>query len=100
MKGKVWLGILMLVVGFIAAVYGFGGVSQPNDVRDQAPVVGDQNQPQRQEIASVLVPVIAGVSLAAGAALVGLGMGAFRRPKIVPPESPEASRAATTRGTS
>lgn len=100
MNGKAWFGVLMLVVGLIAAVYGIVGVSEPNDIRNQPQVVGDQNQPEREEVASMLIPVIAGVSLAAGAALVGLGVGAFRRPKIVPPDSPEASKAATTRGTS
>jgi hypothetical protein len=99
MKGKVLLGILILVVGLIAAIYGVAGMSEPNPGRDDAAIVGDQNQPDREEAASVLMPVVAGVSIAAGAALIGIGMGAFRRPKIVPPDSPEASKAATTRGT-
>lgn len=110
MKGKVLFGILILVVGLMAAVYGITGMSETNDVREDAAiagnqeqqerVVGDQNQRERNEAANVLIPVIAGVSIAAGAALIGIGMGAFRRPKIVPPDSPEASKAATTRGTS
>ena len=99
MKGKVLLGILILVLGLIAAVYGIAGISEPNEVRDKAPIVGDQNQPDREEAASMLIPVLAGVSIAAGAALIGIGMGAFRRPKIVPADSPEASKAATTRDT-
>ena len=81
-------------------------MSEPGDVRadstvagEQGPIVGDQNQAERNEVANMLIPVIAGVSIAAGAALIGIGMGAFRRPKIVPPDSPEASKAATTRGT-
>lgn len=107
MKGKVLLGILILVVGLMAAVYGITGMSETSNVRpdstvagNQGQIVGDQNQPERNEAASLLIPVIAGVSIAAGAALIGIGMGAFRRPKIVPPDSPEASKAATTRGTS
>jgi hypothetical protein len=99
MNAKVLLGILILVVGFIAAVYGVAGVSEPNEVRDGAPIVGDQNQPDREKAASMVIPVIAGFSIAAGAVLIGIGMGAFRRPKIVPADSPEASKAATTRGT-
>jgi hypothetical protein len=31
--------------------------------------------------------------------LIGIGIGNFRRPKIVPADSPNASKAATTRGT-
>ena len=106
MKGKVLLGILILVVGLIAAIYGITDMSEPNDVRKDAAItgtqeqtVGDQNRGEREEVANVLIPVIAGVSIAAGAALIGIGIGAFRRPKIVPPDSPEASKAATTRGT-
>jgi hypothetical protein len=99
MKGKVLLGILILVVGLIAAIYGVARTSDPNQGRGEPAIVGDQNEPDREEVASTLIPVVAGVSIAAGAALIGIGMGAFRRPKIVPPDSPEASKAATTRGT-
>jgi hypothetical protein len=100
MNGKVLLGILLLVVGFIAAVYGIAGMSDQRGAPDQSAIVGDRNQPDREEASSVLIPMIAGVGIAAGAALIGIGMGAFRRPKIVPPDSPEAEKAATTRGTS
>lgn len=101
MNGKVLLGILILLVGFIAAVYGIAGMSsEQRQPPEETAVVGDQNQPDREEASSVLIPMIAGLGIAAGAALIGIGMGAFRRPKIVPPDSPEAEKAATTRGTS
>lgn len=47
----------------------------------------------------MILPVIAGLAIAAGAALIGIGMGNFKHPKIVPPDSPQAENAATTRGT-
>jgi hypothetical protein len=110
MKGKVLLGIVILVVGLIGAFYGMAGISDREDARNgapfvndqnrsDAPVVGDQNQRERDEASSMLIPVLAGVAIAGGAALIGIGMGAFRRPKIVPPNSPAASKAATTRPT-
>jgi hypothetical protein len=103
MNGKVLLGIVIVVIGLIAAVYGIAGISEPNDVRnevrDEAVIVGDQNQPAREKALSMFIPVLAGVSIAAGATLIGIGMGNFRRPKIVPADSPNASKAATTRGT-
>jgi cadmium resistance protein CadD (predicted permease) len=99
MKGKVLLGILVLVVGLITAIYGVARMSDSDQGRGEAAIVGDQNESDREEVASTLIPVVAGVSIAAGAALIGIGMGAFRRPKIVPPDSPEASKATTTRGT-
>jgi hypothetical protein len=98
MKGKLLLGSILILVGFILAVLGAAGITQPPQARDPSPVVvGDQNQIVRDEATSVALPIIAGLSLAAGAALVGIGMGSFRRTKIVPPDSPKADEAATTR---
>jgi hypothetical protein len=42
---------------------------------------------------------MAGLAIAAGGVLVGIGMGRFADPKIVPGDSPQAEKAATTRGT-
>ena len=97
MKGKILLGVALVVVGFIVAVGGFAGLRQPDKVRGESAVVGDQNQPDRDEAAGIMIPVIAGLSLAAGAVLIGLGMGGLRRPRIVRPNSPHADEAATTR---
>ena len=98
MKGKILLGVALVVVGFIVAVGGFAGLRQPDKVRgESAAVVGDQNQPYRNEAAGIMIPVVAGLSLAAGAVLIGLGMAGLRRPRIVRPNSPHADEAATTR---
>jgi len=96
MKGKILLGGALIIIGFILVVVSAAGVTQP--ARDASPViVGDQNQPVREEATSMLIPVVAGLAIAAGAVFVGLGMGSFRRPKIVPADSPQADEAATTR---
>jgi hypothetical protein len=98
MTGKILLGGALLVVGFVLAVIAVAGIAQPAHTRDASTViVGDQNQPVREEAASTLLPILAGLSIAAGAALAGIGMGSFRRPKIVPADSPNADEAATTR---
>jgi hypothetical protein len=98
MKGKLLLGSALVVVGFMLAVLSAAGISQPGQTRDASTViVGDQNQPDRDEAISMVLPVVAGLSIAAGAVLVGIGVGSFRRPKIVPPDSPKADEAATTR---
>jgi hypothetical protein len=99
MNGKMLLGMVIVVIGLISAAYGIAGRSEPNEARNEAVIVGDQNQPAREEALSMLIPVLAGVSIAAGATLIGIGIGNFRRPKIVPADSPNASKAATTRGT-
>jgi hypothetical protein len=97
MKGKLLLGSILLIVGFVLAVLAAAGISQLGPAPDTAAVVGDQNAPVREQAASMMLPVIAGVSIAAGAALVGIGMGTFRRPRIVPSDSPKADEAVTTR---
>lgn len=96
MKGKLLLGAALLVVGFILAVVISAGVTQPGRARDASAAVGDQNEPARDRTSSMVLPVLAGVSIAAGAVLLGIGIG-FRRPKIVPANSPKADEAATTR---
>ena len=98
MKGKILLGGALIVMGFILAVVSVAGITQPTHTRDASPViVGDQSQPVREEATSMLLPIVAGLSIAAGAVFVGLGMASFRRPKIVPADSPKADEAATTR---
>jgi hypothetical protein len=97
MKGKILLGGALIIIGFILVVSA-AGVTRPAHTRDASPViVGDPNQPVREEATSMLIPVVAGLAIAAGAVVVGLGMGSFRRPKIVPADSPQADEAATTR---
>ena len=99
MKIKAFLGAVLLVLGLIAAVtvvIGVGGTSA--GPRDKSAVVGDQNQQARSDTVSVLLPIVAGLTIACGAALIGVGMGHFNNPADVPPDSPQASQAATSRG--
>ena len=92
-------GILLLLVGLIAAIATIAGVGRPADARNADPVaiVGDQNQPARDQATTLLLPIMAGLAIAAGGVLVGIGMGRFENPKIVPADSPRAEKAATTR---
>jgi len=99
MNLKAFLGAVLLVVGLFAAVAGVVGGGHREEPQDQPRIVGDQNQQDRSEVAAMALPVIAGLAIAGGAALVGIGMGHFKDPTIVPPDSPHASEAATTRGT-
>ena len=67
MKGKLVLGIVLIVVGFILVVVAAAGLSEPGNTRTAPPVVvGDQNQPHRDQVASIMLPVLAGLSIAAG----------------------------------
>jgi len=90
-------GILLLMVGLIAAIGSIVVISRPAEVADPVAIVGDQNQPARDQATSLLLPIMAGLAIAAGGVLVGIGMGRFEHPKIVPADSPRAEKAATTR---
>lgn len=95
-------GILLLVVGLIAAIAAIAGVGLRADraeVADPVAIVGDQNQPVRDQATSMALPIMAGIAIAAGGVLIGIGMGRFENPKIVPADSPRAEKAATTRDT-
>ena len=94
------LGVLLLVVGLVTAIASIGGLGQPaGDARGNTAIVGDQNQSARDQATSLMLRIIAGLTIAAGGVLVGIGMGHFENPKIVPPDSPQAAKAATTEGT-
>lgn len=94
------LGILLMVIGLVTAIASVTGLGQPaEDARENSAVVGDQNQPARDQATSWMLPIIAGLTIAAGGVLVGIGMSHFADPKIVLPDSPQAEKAATTRGT-
>src|SRR5262245_54302976 len=107
MNVKILLGICVLIIGLGAAIIGIAGVDRPDDVRNapaiagaqSPPIPGDQNEPVRRDAASFALPILAGLAIASGAALIGIGMGHFGDPKVIPPDSPQAEKAATTRGT-
>ncbi len=92
-------GILLVVVGLIAAIVSIAGVGTRADraeVADPVAIVGDQNQPARDQASSMMLPIMAGIAVAAGGVLIGLGMGRFSNPKVVPSDSPRAHEAHTT----
>ena len=90
------LGILLLLVGLIAAIASIAGLGQPAESANPVAIVGDQNQPARDQATSLLMPIMAGIAIAAGGVLIGIGMGRFENPKVVPADSPRAHEAATT----
>jgi hypothetical protein len=89
MNVRILLGIVLIAGGLLAAAATFGalGRSEPAATAGQGAVVGDENRPARSRAASMVLPVIAGLSLAAGGALIGIGIGRFSRPKVVSPDS-------------
>jgi hypothetical protein len=96
MNGKSLLGAILLTIGLIAGVVGITGLGTERDSPQDSSAIGDQNQQDRTKVASMALPVIAGLAIAGGAALIGIGMGRFGNPTIVPPDSPRAHKAATT----
>jgi hypothetical protein len=85
------LGILLLVVGLIAAVATIAGVGRSADARNPDPVaiVGDQNQPARNQATSLFLPIRRGSTprRARGNRYV------ISNPKVVPTRRRRKSRA-------
>jgi hypothetical protein len=89
-------GVLLLIVGLIAAIASIAGLGQSADSGNPVAIVGDQNEPARDQATSLLLPIMAGIAIAAGGVLIGIGMGRFENPKVVSADSPRAHEAATT----
>jgi hypothetical protein len=80
MNVKLLLGIAFFVIGIFTAGYGLMRVGEPTgpDARVQA----DYNVPKlEQTFGRVALPVMAGLSLAIGGVLIGLGVGNWKHPR-------------------
>ena len=79
MNVKLLVGIVLFVIGLIAAVGGIAGVGQPT----QPSIVVEENKSQYLSDGSawMALPWIAGLSLAVGGLLIGLSMGSFKHPR-------------------
>jgi hypothetical protein len=82
MNLKLLIGIVLFVIGLIAAIGGIAGVGQPEN-RDMPSIMVEGNQSTHLSDASAwsALPWIAGLSLALGGALIGLSMGNFKNPR-------------------
>jgi hypothetical protein len=80
MNVKLLFGIFLFVIGLFTAAIGIVGVGKP----PAAEVASDAYYNERvvdEGWSHVAVPAIAGLSLAAGAVLMGLGMGRWNHPR-------------------
>ena len=82
MNLKLLVGIVLFVIGLIAAIGGIATVGQP-DVQDQPSIMveGNQSTHLADRDGWQLLPWIAGLSLAIGGALIGLSVGNFKNPR-------------------
>jgi hypothetical protein len=81
MNLKLVAGIVLFVIGLIAAIGGIAGVAR-SDQRE-TPMIVEENRSLNllDESAWSALPWIAGISLALGGVLIGLSMGDFRHPR-------------------
>ena len=80
MNLKLLIGIVLFVIGLIAAAAGIVGVGMP--LGPEVGVENDQNETAMEgTMRNVAIPVIAGLSLAAGGLLIGLSMGNWKHPR-------------------
>lgn len=82
MNVKLLVGIVLFVLGLIAAIGGIAGVGQPEAVDRPAMIVeNNQSTNLSGESGWIALPWLAGLSLAAGGVLIGLSMGNFKNPR-------------------
>ena len=83
MNLKLLVGIVLFVIGLIAAVGQIANVGQ-EEVREQSSIAAQGNESQylTERAAPSVLPWIAGLSLAAGGVLIGLSLGNFRNPRV------------------
>ena len=82
MNVKLLLGIVLFVVGLVAAVAGIAGVGQPARGNEPAMIAeSDGAASTSQSSSSAVLPWVAGLSLAVGGVLMGLSMGNFKNPR-------------------
>jgi hypothetical protein len=82
MNLKLLVGIVLFVIGLIAAIGAIANVGQP-DVQDQPSITveGNQSTNLADRNAWQILPWVAGLSLAIGGALIGLSLGNFKNPR-------------------
>jgi len=76
MKLSLLVGVMLLVIGFAAALAGIFDVGQQT-----SQAVGSEQAPLVDSLWAVAIPVISGLGLAIGGLLVGLSMGNWRHPR-------------------
>jgi hypothetical protein len=93
MNVKMVVGIVLFVIGLITAGAGIVGVATP--AGPDVAVENDQNAgAMERTIRNAAIPAVAGLALAIGGLLIGLGMGNWKHPrthlepgdKVVDPE--------------
>jgi hypothetical protein len=80
MNVKLLVGVVLFVIGLVAAVMGIIGVAVP--VGPDVAASADYNEGALQRtFSNVAVPLIAGLSLGVGGLLIGLSMGDWKHPR-------------------
>ena len=82
MNVKPLVGIVLFVIGLATAVIGIAGVDRA-DVNAAPAVVVENNRSQNlsEAVAQMIIPLIAGFSLAVGGLLIGLSVGNWKNPR-------------------
>lgn len=81
MNLKLLIGVVLFVIGLIAAVAGIAGVGE--GIIDKTPVAVEENRSQGlgDTAGQMVLPAIAALSLAIGGLLIGLSVGDWKHPR-------------------
>jgi hypothetical protein len=81
MNLKLLVGIVLFVIGLLAAVTGIVGVGQPQAILRPPTIVQSNRSLNLWGGGAATVPWLAGLLLATGGVLIGLSMGDFQHPR-------------------
>jgi hypothetical protein len=80
MNVKMVVGVVLFVIGLVAAVAGIVGVAMPEG--PDVTVRADYNEGALERMSrNIAIPLIAGLSLGIGGLLIGLSMGDWKHPR-------------------
>lgn len=79
MNFKLLLGIALFLIGIVTAAIGIAGVG--DEPATTAVVAEDSPQPFETAAGNMVIPAVAGLSLAIGGLLIGLSMGNWKNPR-------------------
>lgn len=84
MNLKSVIGIFLFVIGIVAGVIGIAGVGLWETTEPSVVVEGNRSLHLSEGIGQMVLPLIAGLSLALGGLLIGLGIGDWTHPRAQP----------------
>jgi uncharacterized protein (UPF0333 family) len=79
MNVKLMVGVVLFIIGIVAAVMGIASVGQTD--AETAIAARDNTPALTEALGNMAIPIVAAVSLAVGGMLIGVSMGNWKNPR-------------------